>query len=132
MHVLGIIELVGDSTTWGSGFTIAPKVNDGIRMRVDLLCLNKGVKQQAYLLPRVSDTLSYFAKEHFFSKFDVNSGFWLADLYPGTRSLTTFITLLSRFAFKIMPFGISLTPEFFSERDGKTTRGDRECGLHDG
>ena len=92
MHVLGIIELVGDSTTWGSGFTIAPKVNDGIRMRVDLLCLNKGVKQQAYLLPRVSDTLSYFAKGHIFFRLDANSEFWLMDLDPQSRLLTTFIT----------------------------------------
>ena len=92
-------------------------------MCVDLVRLNKGVARQVYLLPRVSDTLSYLAKGRIFSKLDTNSGFWQVDLDPGSILFTTFISPRGRFAFKRMPFGISSAPEFFQKEMEKILEG---------
>jgi len=57
-----------------------PKQEGKIRMCVDLTKLNKGVKREIYLLPKVSEMLSVLAKGRMFSKLDANSGFWQVKL----------------------------------------------------
>ena len=58
----GVIEPVEDATEWCSGLTIVPKSNGGIRMCVDLSELNKGVRREAYPLPRVTELLGTLSK----------------------------------------------------------------------
>ena len=109
----GIIEPVEVATDWCSGLTIAPKKGGKIRMCVDLTNFNKGVKREIYPLPRISEMLSKLSQGVLFSKLDANSGFWQVKLDPKCRLLTTFVTPWGRFAFKVMPFGISSAPEYY-------------------
>ena len=84
-------------------------------MCVDVTNLNKCVRREVYLLPRISEMLSKLAKRIMFSKLDANSGFWQVRLDKKCKELTTFVTPWGRFCFKRMPFGISSFPEFFQK-----------------
>ena len=92
MLAQGVISEVEEPTAWCSGLTIAPKANNDIRLCVELTRLNKGVRREAFPLPRISDSISQVSQGRVFSKLDANSGFWQVKLEPGCRLLMTFIT----------------------------------------
>jgi len=80
MLAQGVISEVEEPTAWCSGLTIAPKANNDIRLCVDLTRLNKGVRREAFPLPRISDLISRLSHGRVFSKLDANSGFWQVKL----------------------------------------------------
>jgi len=82
MLAQGVISEVEDlePTAWCSGLTIAPKANNDIRLCVDLARLNKGVRREAFPLPRTSDWISQLSQGRVFSKLDANSGFLVGQI----------------------------------------------------
>uniref|UniRef100_A0A5S6QG18 Reverse transcriptase domain-containing protein n=1 Tax=Trichuris muris TaxID=70415 RepID=A0A5S6QG18_TRIMR len=122
----GVIRPVKEPTEWCSGIVVVPN-GDGksIRIRVDLIALNKSVRRCLLTLPSVEEQLASLAGAKTFSKLDANSGFWQIPLSKESSLLTTFITPFERFCFRRLPFGISSAPEYF-----QSTMNDILVELH--
>ncbi|GBN00335.1 hypothetical protein AVEN_270108-1 [Araneus ventricosus] len=60
--------------------------------------------------------LNLLVGETFFSKQNVNSGFWQIPLDKKSSYLTPFITPFGRFRFQRLPFCISSAPEHFQRK----------------
>ncbi len=111
---LGIIEHVTEPTDWCTPIVPAEKKNkDDVRVCVDLKRLNKVFKCERYTLPMLEDITPKVTSAKVFSTLDASSGFWQIPLDPSSQKLTSFITLMGRFCFLCLPFGISSAPEIF-------------------
>ena len=64
-------------------------------------------------LPHVEETLAQLTGAQVFTKLDANSEFWQIPVARKLHLLTTFITLLGRYCFNKLPFGITSAPELF-------------------
>ena len=65
---------VGHPTTWCSSMVVAPKSNEKVTVFVDLTQLNKSVRREQFLLPRLSDTIASQERSKTISEMDANSG----------------------------------------------------------
>ena len=65
---------VGHPTTWCSGMVVAPKSNEKVTVCVDLTQLNKSVRREHFLKPRLSDTIASQERSKTVSEMDANSG----------------------------------------------------------
>ena len=116
MEQLGVIVRVSEPTEWCAGMVVVPKVNNKVRICVDLTQLNESVCQERHPLPAVEQTLAHLAGAKVFTKLDANSGFWQIPLSSESALLTTFITPFGRYCFCRLPFGITSAPEHFQRR----------------
>ena len=95
---------------------LVPKPNGKIRICVDLSRLNDSVKRENFPLPRIDQSLGLLAGAKWFSKIDLNLGFWQTRLSDESELLTTFITPFGRFAFNRLVMGLSSSSEYFQKR----------------
>ncbi|XP_064486178.1 uncharacterized protein K02A2.6-like [Ornithodoros turicata] len=113
MEELGVIRKVEHATEWCSLMVVVKKKNGKLRICVDYAELNKQIVRERVMMPTVEENLSKISGAAVFSKLDANAGYWQFPLYPESSELTTFITLLGRYQFLRLPFGIATAPEFF-------------------
>ena len=83
---------------------------------VDLKRLNKAVKRERYILPTLEDIAPKLAGAKVFSTLDASCGFLQIPLDATSQKLTTFISLMGRFCFRRLPFGITSAPEIFQRQ----------------
>ena len=76
MEKTGVIFRVDQPTDWCVGMVVVPKPNGKIRICVDLSRLNDSVKRENFPLPRIDQSLGLLAGAKWFSKIDLNLGFW--------------------------------------------------------
>ena len=98
------------------GIIIVPKPNGKIRICVDLSRLNDSVKRENFPLPRIDQSLGLLAGAKWFSKIDLNLGFWQTRLSDESKLLTTFISPFGRFAFNRLVMGLSSGSKYFQKR----------------
>ena len=116
MEKTGVIFRVDQPTDWCAGMVVVPKPNGKIRICVDLSRLNDSVKRENFPLPRIDQSLGLLAGAKWFSKIDLNLGFWQTRLSDESKLLTTFITPFGRFAFNRLVMGLSSSSEYFQKR----------------
>ena len=66
-------------------------------------------------MPSVNESLAKLGNSKIFSKLDANSWYWQIPLDEESQLLTTFATPFGRYCFNRLLFGISSTPEIFSQ-----------------
>ena len=110
-----MISKVDQPTEWCSGMILVQKKSGNVRICVDLKHLKENVLREVHPMPQVDETLALLAGAKVFSKLDANSGFWQVPLTEPSRHLTTFITPFGQYCFNKLPFGISITLEFFQK-----------------
>ena len=73
------------------------------------------------------------ASARYFSRLDVNSGFWQIKLSKRSKPLTTFITPLGRYCFDVLLFGISSGSGKFQKCMSQILKGLNgvECNIDD-
>ena len=113
MESKGVISKVEKPTDWCCRIVVVPKPNGSIRVCADLTKLNKSVKREKHIMPAVDHVLAQLGQTTVMSKLDANSGYYQIVLAPESRELTTFITLIGRFCFNRLPFGISSACEIY-------------------
>ena len=91
------------------------KINN--RLCVDLTKLNDTVRREKLILPAVDQTLAMLSGAAVFSKLDCYSGLFQIPLTSNCTHLTTFITLVGRFCFKRLPFGVTSASEVYQKKD---------------
>lgn len=68
------------------------------------------------MLPNLDDTAPKLKGAKYFSKLDASSGFYQIPLHKDSCELTSFITPMGRYCFKIVRFGITSAPEIFQRK----------------
>ena len=85
---------------------VVEKRNGSLRICLDQGDLNKAIKRQHYKLPTTEDILLQMAEANFFTKLDASNAYWQIPLDEESSKLLTFNTLIGRYRFLRMPFGI--------------------------
>ena len=116
MEKTGVIFRVDQPTDWCADMVVVPKPNGKIRICVDLSRLNESVKRENFPLPAIDQSLGLLSGAKYFSKIDLNFGFWQTKLSNESKLLTTFITPFGRFAFNRLVMGLSSSSEYFQKR----------------
>ena len=102
-----VIMPVMEPTDWCTPIIVAPKRHSvDIGICVDLRCLNRAVKHEKYILPTFDDIAAKLKDCIIFTKLDAANAYHQLLLGDESGLLTTIITLMGQFCFKLMPFGI--------------------------
>ena len=98
---------------WASPIVLVGKKDGSTRFCVDYRKVNEVTYKDAYLLPRVDDSLDSLAGSRWFSILDLKSGYWHVEVAPEDRQKTAFCTQEGFFEFNVMPFGLCNAPATF-------------------
>jgi hypothetical protein len=84
------------------------------RLCIDYRQLNKKLVPDKYPLPRIEDILDQLGRAKFFSVLDLQSGFHQIPIEKNSRDITSFSTEKGAFRWKVLPFGLNVSPNSFS------------------
>ena len=110
-------DLIEPSTSnYNSPVILIPKkgVSKKWRMCIDYRLVNKKLIADKYPLPRIEDILDNLGRAKFFSVLDLYSGFHQIPLHEDSRDITSFSTENGSFRWKVLPFGLNVSPNSFS------------------
>lgn len=108
----GIIIKEEKHTEWVSNILIVKK-KDSFRICLDPIPLNKAIKRPNYQFTTIDEILPELGKAKVFTTLDVKKGFWHQKLSESSSKLTTFWTPFGKYRWKVLPFGISSSPDYF-------------------
>jgi hypothetical protein len=104
MQKAGIIKPVVEPSEWVNAMHVVYKPNGQLRVCLDPRNLNKSIRREHFKLPTREEIMSKFAGSTVFSKLDATKGFWQLKLSEEASKLCTFITPVSRFRYRRLPF----------------------------
>lgn len=112
-------ELIEHSVSeYNSPVILVPKKGTGSekrwRMCIDYRKLNKKLVPDRHPLPRIDDILDNLGRAKYFSVVDLFSGFHQVPLSEESRNYTTFSTEKGSYRWKVLPFGLNVSPNSFS------------------
>lgn len=84
------------------------------RMCIDFRLVNKKLIADKYPLPRMEEILDRLGRAKLFSVLDLHSGFHQVPLHSDSRDITSFSTEEGFFRWKVLPFGLNVSPNSFS------------------
>ena len=83
------------------------------RLFVDYRLLNSGTVKDAFLHPRLDDSLDCLSGAKWFSTLDTASGYWKVGMDHTTKHKAAFVTNSGLFEWNCMPFGLTNSPGTF-------------------
>ena len=109
----GLIE--ESSSPFAAPVTLAFKREDGRRSRlcIDFRDLNRLLVPEDQPFPRIEDVLIKAGKAKWLTKVDLNSAFWSIPIRRRDRKKTGFVTQTGHFQWKVLPFGLKISPAIF-------------------
>lgn len=84
------------------------------RMCIDYRAVNRKILGDKFPLPRIDDVLDSLGRAQFFSVIDLYNGFHQVPLEKESRDITSFSTSAGSFRWKVLPFGLNVSPNSFS------------------
>ena len=91
---------------WACGVVMAKKKGDQLRFCCDIRYLNSVTVKDAYLIPRIDESLSKLGDAKVFTTLDLGSAFWHVPLRNQDRDKTGFACELGLLQWKRMPIGL--------------------------
>ena len=98
---------------YGSPCLFVKKKTGELRLVVDYRKLNQATLKMNYSLPRIDESLEQFKGSRFFSKLDLNSGYFQIRIDEKDIQKTAFNTRFGSYQFRVLPFGLSGGPSTF-------------------
>lgn len=106
------------ASNYNSPLILVPKKSlDGTRkwrMCLDYRSVNGKLIADKYPLPRIDDILDNLGRSVLFSVMDLFNGFHQIPLDEASRDITAFSTEQGSFRWKVLPFGLNVSPNSFS------------------
>ncbi|KAL0195268.1 hypothetical protein M9458_008840, partial [Cirrhinus mrigala] len=96
-----------------SSFFFVGKKDGGLRTCIDYRQLNSQIIQQPYPLPLVTAALEELRGAQVFTKLDLQSAYNLVRIRAGDEWKTAFITPTGHYEYRVMPYGLSISPSVF-------------------
>ncbi|KAL0188441.1 hypothetical protein M9458_015540, partial [Cirrhinus mrigala] len=96
-----------------SSFLFVGKKNGGVCPCTDYRQLNSQIIQQPYPLPLVPATLGELSGARIFTKLDLRSAYNLVRIRAGDEWKTAFVTPTGHYEYRVMPYGLSISPSVF-------------------
>ena len=116
MEAQGVIAKVTEPTQWVNSMVIARKGNGSLRVCLDPKELNQAIQRCHYRTITTEEITHKLAGSRYFSKLDAKSGYWSIKLDQESSFLTTFNSPFGRYRYTRMPFGLSVSQDFFQQR----------------
>ena len=107
----GIIQY--SQSPWSAPMVPVRKSNGSIRLCIDYRALNEVTVPDPYQMPNIEDLLSRVSEATWFSKLDMNRGFYQIPLEMSSYPKTAFCSPWGKFHFIRMPFGLRNAPATF-------------------
>ncbi|GJW76158.1 putative reverse transcriptase domain-containing protein [Tanacetum coccineum] len=102
-------------TPWGAPVLFVKKKDGSFRMCIDYRELNKLTIKNRYPLPRIDDLFDQLQGVRYFSKIDLQSGYYQLRVQDDDILKTVFRTRYGHFEFTVMPFGLTNAPADFMD-----------------
>lgn len=83
-------------------------------MCIDYRNVNKKLIADKYPLPRIDDISDGLGRSIFFTVIDLYNGFHQIPVHESSRDITAFSTEQGSFRWKVLPFGLNVSPNSFS------------------
>jgi len=91
----------------------ARKMDGGLRLCVDYRMLNLATVKNQYPLPLISELLDSVREARIFTTLDLRSACNLIRIKEGEKYKTAFQRCYGQFEYRIMPFGLTISPATF-------------------
>ena len=111
----GIITEVHEHTEWINSIVPVMKEDGSLRLCLDPKDLNKAIERNKWYARTLDDILPELTQSKYFTVKDATSGFWHVPLDFRSSLLTTFNTLLGKYRWLRMPFGLKVSGDVFRE-----------------
>ena len=108
-----IITKVMEPTDWCSPLVVTAKKSGDIRICCDLRSLNKAVKRPEFQIPSFEELANKINGAEIYTMLDAASAFHQIKVHPDSQHLLTFGTIIGRFAWARVPYGLRSVPELF-------------------
>ena len=92
--------------SYGSLILFIAKKNGNLRFCVDYRRLNAITKKDRYPLPLIDETLARIVRYKYITKFDIIITFNKLRMHPESEELTTFVTSMGAYKYRVIPFGL--------------------------
>ncbi|KAL0150889.1 hypothetical protein M9458_053808, partial [Cirrhinus mrigala] len=96
-----------------SSFFFVGKKDGGLHPCIDYRQLNSQIKKQPYPLLLVPATLEELRGARVFTKLDLRSAYNLVRIRAGDEWKTAFVTPTGHYEYRVMPYGLSISPSVF-------------------
>ncbi|GBG71026.1 hypothetical protein CBR_g8324 [Chara braunii] len=108
---LGFIK--PSNSPWGAPVLFARKADKTLRLCIDYRGLNRYTVKNSYPMPRSDELFDRLAKNRFFTKIDLRSGYHQIRVAAADQPKTAFRSRFGHYEFTVMPFGLTNTPATF-------------------
>lgn len=113
----GAIEPV-DPLSWGRGFYskyfLVPRKTGGFRPILDLRGLNSYLKRMPFHMLTTADVLQSVTQGEWFTSVDLKDAYFHVPVAPRHRQFLRFAYQGRHWQFRVLPFGLSLSPRVFT------------------
>ena len=102
--------IVPSQATYASPVLFAVKPNGQLRLCVDYRRLNHITKRNRYPIPLIEETLAKIQGCKYLTKLDIISAFNKLRMSEKNEKLTTFVTSMGSYKYRVLPFGLTNGP----------------------
>lgn len=114
IHQLLKAQVIRESCSpFASPIVLVKKKDGSLRLCVDYRQLNAKTRKDAFLLPRIEESLDALAGARWFSTMDLASGYNQVPVTERDKVKTAFCTPFGLFEWNQMPFGLCNAPSTF-------------------